>query len=539
MKAYLLPLMLLPFAYLAIKVFQGWGSQSPRPTSSITALPDPTGARFPGLYQKGHETLLWRHQGDSLKMSHLSSESWQLAKTVDSTVGSNWAEGASIILYEGVYYSIHRDKSNHSNYVITQSSDGETWKSIDVMHPTLLKIEFPVLFLWQDSVYVLAIYRSETEQSQLITFPLGQSNGFITLDSSVCDCCRLSVAYAKNNSVVVAYRDLMDNLERPINVLVLNEGGDFVAKPFKQPEWQVEACPVNGPSLVIHKEHAFLAWYTQNEGTPAIWYAVAGEDFQFRSSGYLDQGPHITGRVAGTRLAKTGGLFVWLASDENERGRLFAKPVTTQGTTGNTFVIAGVDQGLDSGFPLALTTPRERIQILWTANKRNMLMGQSFNEAFFTQPTNSPRPKAVIDNGLPDASDKILYESIAKNPHMTETLFTYDKPVLLVFWATWCQPCLDEIPYLNEIHADYNGVQVVSILLDPGSDNLALLNRYKISYPSFLAIEGDPSDAYKINALPTTILFGSDGSQYWRLVGADIDELYRRLEPYKKPKPTP
>jgi thiol-disulfide isomerase/thioredoxin len=40
-----------------------------------------------------------------------------------------------------------------------------------------------------------------------------------------------------------------------------------------------------------------------------------------------------------------------------------------------------------------------------------------------------------------------------------------DRPVLINFWATWCSPCLREIPALQELHAT-GGVDVVSINLD-------------------------------------------------------------------------
>ena len=47
------------------------------------------------------------------------------------------------------------------------------------------------------------------------------------------------------------------------------------------------------------------------------------------------------------------------------------------------------------------------------------------------------------------------------------TLTGQEEPLLLVFWATWCTPCITEIPVLRELHDDPSlQLQIVSVSLD-------------------------------------------------------------------------
>jgi thiol-disulfide isomerase/thioredoxin len=86
---------------------------------------------------------------------------------------------------------------------------------------------------------------------------------------------------------------------------------------------------------------------------------------------------------------------------------------------------------------------------------------------------------------------------------------------LLVFWATWCKPCLIEIPHLNEFHEKFKdeGFRVVSVNLDdPEGDKIGPIARqFDIRYP-ILIDDGTTEEKFGgLRALPTSLLIGRDG----------------------------
>jgi thiol-disulfide isomerase/thioredoxin len=97
------------------------------------------------------------------------------------------------------------------------------------------------------------------------------------------------------------------------------------------------------------------------------------------------------------------------------------------------------------------------------------------------------------------------------------------KVTLVVFWATWCQPCLMEIPSLVEWHEKYRdrGFRVVSINIDDneGQKMAAIYQKYNINYP-LLMDEGTSEQKFGgLQALPTSFLLGKDGKVVKTFVG--------------------
>jgi thiol-disulfide isomerase/thioredoxin len=99
------------------------------------------------------------------------------------------------------------------------------------------------------------------------------------------------------------------------------------------------------------------------------------------------------------------------------------------------------------------------------------------------------------------------------------------KPVLLNLWATWCGPCVAEMPTLDALAArEKGGLQVLTVSQD-------LDGRKKVE--AFFTKQGyrhletwlDPKmelmTALKVDTLPTTILYDSAGREVWRVTGID------------------
>ena len=111
------------------------------------------------------------------------------------------------------------------------------------------------------------------------------------------------------------------------------------------------------------------------------------------------------------------------------------------------------------------------------------------------------------------------------------------QPLLLNFWATWCPPCIEELPMINAFWRENapNGHQVVALAIDQPSAVRRFLERQPLAFPVGLAgLEGTNLAKSLGNAaggLPFTVFFNSNGS-IWRqkmgqLTQADLDEWRR------------
>lgn len=92
------------------------------------------------------------------------------------------------------------------------------------------------------------------------------------------------------------------------------------------------------------------------------------------------------------------------------------------------------------------------------------------------------------------------------------------KVVLLDFWATWCPPCLKDLPKLTEMHERYqdSGFVVVSLSIDEGSDAVRkvrrAMKRRKARHPVYLDTTDTAAWAsYGVRAVPTQFLIDGAG----------------------------
>lgn len=101
-------------------------------------------------------------------------------------------------------------------------------------------------------------------------------------------------------------------------------------------------------------------------------------------------------------------------------------------------------------------------------------------------------------------------------------------PALVNLWATWCAPCVKELPTLErlaEIHEHEGNLAVVTVSQDtaPQGSVVAFLNRLNLTrLGSYHDPEMGLSAALDAQVLPTTILYDSRGREVWRYVG-DLD----------------
>lgn len=97
------------------------------------------------------------------------------------------------------------------------------------------------------------------------------------------------------------------------------------------------------------------------------------------------------------------------------------------------------------------------------------------------------------------------------------------KWVVVNYWATWCPPCLDEIPELNEFHEEHHKKDAVVLGInfeEVDKDYLkSFIDEYFISYPVFIGELKRNSPFGQIIGLPTTFIVSPEGKVVERKVG--------------------
>ncbi|MFO1351208.1 MAG: TlpA disulfide reductase family protein [Gammaproteobacteria bacterium] len=129
------------------------------------------------------------------------------------------------------------------------------------------------------------------------------------------------------------------------------------------------------------------------------------------------------------------------------------------------------------------------------------------------QPALSPvdSTRAAPDFKLPDIQGK------------THALADYRGKVLVVnFWATWCAPCVKEMPSLQRAWEQLRGdrVQVIGINLgEEAADITQFIGKYPIEFPLLLDAEMAQQAAWGLKGLPTTFVVDPNGRIAYTVLG--------------------
>jgi thiol-disulfide isomerase/thioredoxin len=106
--------------------------------------------------------------------------------------------------------------------------------------------------------------------------------------------------------------------------------------------------------------------------------------------------------------------------------------------------------------------------------------------------------------------------------------------VLVDFWATWCGPCIAEIPNMLEAHAKYGkrGFEIIGVSLDRTDEAIVKFNEQRKIPWNSINIEDSKklAEEYGVNAIPFPVLIDREGNVVsLRARGPQLDRLLERL----------
>jgi cytochrome c biogenesis protein CcmG/thiol:disulfide interchange protein DsbE len=155
--------------------------------------------------------------------------------------------------------------------------------------------------------------------------------------------------------------------------------------------------------------------------------------------------------------------------------------------------------------------------LLWFGLQQKEIAGSKVVNVPFTQAPN-------FSLGLFDGSTFTLSNALASG-----------KPVVVNFWASWCGPCADEAPVLQDA-ANRSGDRFTFVgvnVEDQDPDAHAFLSKYGITYPNGSGNAGPISIQYGMRGVPETYFIATDGRlvRKWNtLMAADLEQFLGELQ---------
>jgi thiol-disulfide isomerase/thioredoxin len=132
--------------------------------------------------------------------------------------------------------------------------------------------------------------------------------------------------------------------------------------------------------------------------------------------------------------------------------------------------------------------------------------------------------KAILALSLPDLDGRL--QSVAQ---------WRGKVLVVNYWASWCKPCVEEMPAFSRLNSHYAswGVQFVGIGLDEVENMQVFAKTTPVSYPLLVAGSAGSTPGLQVKGLPYTVVIGRDGrietTHLGRQDEASLEPVLRRL----------
>ena len=111
------------------------------------------------------------------------------------------------------------------------------------------------------------------------------------------------------------------------------------------------------------------------------------------------------------------------------------------------------------------------------------------------------------------------------------------KGVMLNFWATYCEPCEAEIPYMESLYPEYSDdIEIVAVSLD-ASDLVIdqFIEKYDLTFPIVHDTKSEVMDLYNVGPIPSTFFIDPDGNIVDKVAGAltleKLEDHFKEIQP--------
>lgn len=184
------------------------------------------------------------------------------------------------------------------------------------------------------------------------------------------------------------------------------------------------------------------------------------------------------------------------------------------------------------------------MKITKTIGTACLLVLGSLSFTFCNNPTPKENTDAIVvsDSAATEvvATNELTFLSEQGTPITISSL--KGKAVFINFWATWCGPCIQEMPSINRLKEAFKGNDdIVFLMVDVDNEiasSSAFMKEKGYDLPVFVTVDDIPS-TYLGNAIPTTVLLNKNGEIVTRMEGSrdyDTPEMIAMLKELIKDK---
>jgi|TARA_B100000459_G_scaffold140018_1_gene98680 thiol-disulfide isomerase/thioredoxin len=134
-----------------------------------------------------------------------------------------------------------------------------------------------------------------------------------------------------------------------------------------------------------------------------------------------------------------------------------------------------------------------------------------------------PDLKNLVVHKIPKIYDNVIFLDDADEEINIKNLDS--KLIILNFWATWCEPCKEEMPSLNRLQANQKLKNLKIYPINIGKENLKKVKSFftELDINNLEPYFDNPSTlakTFSLRGLPTTILLNSKGEEFARIIGS-------------------
>lgn len=368
-------------------------ANAPAPwTVRVEPLQSPAGADSSGAHMTVSDRgvlLSWIERTgratNSLKFAERTASGWTAPTIVSS--GDNW-----FVSYADPPVVLRRpDGSLVANWLVstnkilegsdlhlTHSTDnGKTWARSFLPHHDGTKGQhaFPSFFelpgnmlgmVWLDA-RAQAANPEDLDASISLRYaafdPSWKQTADAEVDARVCECCATTAAVT-SDGVLIAFRDRSEKEIRDIAVARLENGKWTDTTIVHTDNWEVYACPVNGPMLSARGRQVAAAWFTVKNDEGQAWAAFSSDSGRTWGAPIRLDDAQSLGRVDVELLDDGSAAATWVEYAD-KRGQFRVRRIEPSGTRSAPVTIAAVSGSAASGFP-RMARQGDELVFAWT-----------------------------------------------------------------------------------------------------------------------------------------------------------------------------